>query len=143
MKTNAPALMTEWFFDPAYGEAAVKRLEKLPYLKRKIPAYIRTVFCRLQEQLAKDPSAGCAVYFEATVAIAYSVLGEPVWALLLVICERSDYQIKIWLGTEATIGAKATDIRSQLNAQLLLPGINALIIEHGFEGSLAQAKAPL
>jgi len=61
----------------------------------------------------------------------------------LVICERSDYQIKIWLGTEATIGAKATDIRSQLNAQLLLPGINALITERGFEGSLAQTKAPL
>jgi hypothetical protein len=142
MKNKPTELVTEWFFDPAYSEQTVKRIEKF-FIFKKIKNGIRDDYCRLQEQLARDSSAHCAVSFQASMLAAYSVspsphvhdqygrftAREPVWVLELIIAERTGYQIKVWLGREKMIAEKAADIRAQLNEQLIQPGINALITE--------------
>jgi hypothetical protein len=139
--------MTEWFFDPDYSAWEIRSLEK--HFSNKRSANTLLAVCdRLQKQLDKEPSKTCAVCFEAVILNA-GWLGparfrrEDVWQLLLVIYDRVNFEIKAWIGTEDTIGAKATEIRRQLNSQLLQPGVDALITEYGFDGSLAHTKAAL
>jgi hypothetical protein len=146
--STAP-LITEWFFDPAYSDLAVKRLEK--YFSRKRSAnYLEAICYGLELQLERDPTKTCAVRFEAVIANCSArqkrygrIYGEAVWQLLLVIYDRSNFDIKVWIGTEETIRSKSLNIRAQLNEQLRQPGVEAMICERGFDGSLAKDAAPL
>ena len=118
---NAIPLVTEWFFDPVYSAATVKWLEK--GLLRLVPRYINFACASLEKQLARQPSKTCAASFEAFLINSLSVRHEPVLCLLLVIYDRNNFEIKVCIGTEENIRAKALDIRSQLNEQLAQPGI--------------------
>lgn len=134
-------LMTEWFFDPAFSAGALRRLEKT--IVKKTNCYLQQTCSTLEKQLEAEPLKSCAVRLEASVWLAYSIKREPVWMLILVICERiwPHFEIKAWLGSENTIRQKAADIRNQLNKQFSQPGVEALIFERGFDGSLASTKS--
>ena len=135
-------VMTEWFFDPVFSAGALRRMERIV---KKTNRYLQETCSALEKQLAAEPLKNCAVRLEASVWPAYSIKGELVWMMVLVICERAwpYFEIKAWLGSENTIRLKSVDIRGQLNEQLRQSGVEAMICERGFNGSLAGSQAPL